>query len=134
MYTVSRRYYQAGCISQADTQGAGMDCQQQIQELVLPSHHHSGQRVQQLMYENVSKDDLLVFTGGSLHCEERSGWGFSARIREIIAKQISVYSLQPKTSEWTGLHLLWLSVGKQVPVSPEEKRWLIQSIMHTCLT
>lgn len=34
--------------------------------------------------ENASRDVAIIYTGGSVHCGEKSGWEFSARVREKL--------------------------------------------------
>lgn len=75
----------ASCVGQVDTQGQPMHFQWQTQELLHPSHLHTGQSVQRevqqfgkvgsiyFIDENPSENDAFMYTRCSMHCVERSG-------------------------------------------------------------
>lgn len=51
--------------------------------------------VLQLIDDNISEGDAVVYTGHSMHCEDQSGWGLSARIRSmVVAEQSGAYRPQ----------------------------------------
>lgn len=44
-------------------------------------------KVRWLKDENATNNDSVVYTVGSVHREDRSGWGFSARVEGKIADE-----------------------------------------------